>query len=305
MPSARIILVLLATLSLPIDLRGQQIQVEGNFLDSAARVGEEVRYTLSARYPRGLNLLFPDSTYSYGGFEYLRREYFPTRSSAIQSFDSVIYYLTTFELDSLQILTLPVYHIRAKDSAAVYPEPSALQLLHSISEIPQKPELRSDTGLWSLRLQFNYPYLLAGLAVVFMAAVLVYVLFGRRIVRWLMVYRLRKAHERFTRRFFGTMQAIDANEQSVSATEALSIWKKYLERLESRPITKLTSTEIHTVFSNDSVRDHLKAIDRVLYGNYSDDRLFQRCDELLQFATHRFRMKVESVNKARNPDEHR
>ena len=305
MPNALIILVFLAALSLPMDLRGQQIQVEGYFLDSAARIGDEVRYALSARYPRGLNLLFPDSTYSYGGFEYLRREYFPTRSSAIQSYDSVIYYLTTFELDSLQILALPVFQIRAKDSTAVYTEPSELRLLHIISEIPQKPELRSDTGLWALRLKFNYPYLLAGLAVVLMAAVLVYVLFGRRIIRWLMVYRLRKAHELFTRRFYGTMQAIDANEQSVSASEALSIWKKYLERLESRPITKLTSTEIHNVFSNDSVREQLKAIDRVLYGNYSDERLFQRCDELLQFATHRFRMKVESVSKARHADEHR
>jgi hypothetical protein len=283
---------------------GQQVRVEGRFLDAEARVGEEIRYSLMSSYPRGFNILYPDSTHNFGSFQYLRRDYHPTRSSAVSSFDSVVYYLTTFELDSPQFLALPVYLAREQDCTAVVPSRDTLHLRATVTGLPAKPEFKTDTAYRKLRLQFNYPYLMAGLLALLLLALLVLLLFGRRILRWIRIYRLHKAHNRFAQRFFALMQTQEG-ETGQSAERLLNLWKRYLERLEGRPFTKLTTREISPLIRDSEVLEHLRMIDRVIYGNFREDQLFRRFDELLKFAGQRFQLKIEGLRKGKTADEDR
>lgn len=283
---------------------GQQVRVEGRFLDAEARIGEEIRYSLMSSYPRGFNILYPDSTHNFGSFQYLRRYYHPTRSSAVSSFDSVVYYLSTFELDSLQFLALPVYLAREQDCTAVVPARDTLRLRVTVTDLPAQPEFKTDTAFRKLRLQFNYPYLMAGLLALLLVALTVLLLFGRRILRWIRVYRLRKAHVRFAQRYYTLMQTLEA-EPGKAAESLLNLWKRYLERLEGRPFTKLTTREIAPLVRDAAVLEQLRLIDRVIYGNFREDQLFRRFDELLKFAGHRFQLKVEGHRKGKTTDEDR
>src|SRR5687768_12536023 len=87
----------------------QDIKVSGGFLKDSVQIGEPVAYFLSATYPQSLTVLFPDSTFSFKPFEYNRKRLSPTHTVGGVSHDSVVYYLSTFEVDKIQYLNLPVF----------------------------------------------------------------------------------------------------------------------------------------------------------------------------------------------------
>ena len=95
--------------------QAQDVSVRGGFLSDSLKIGEQTAFYLSARYPTNLNILFPDSTHGFTPFEYEDKEYFPTETTAGISADSAVYYLTTFEIDRVQLLQLPVYIVNTSD----------------------------------------------------------------------------------------------------------------------------------------------------------------------------------------------
>ena len=93
---------------------GQVLMPEGSFNKDSLKIGENLEYTLSIKYPKNSDVVFPDSLFDFAPFEFTSKVSFPTRSDSIFSFDSAIYSLTTFEIDSLQILRLPYTHIKIR-----------------------------------------------------------------------------------------------------------------------------------------------------------------------------------------------
>ena len=51
--------------------------------------------------------------------------------------------------------------------------------------------------------------------------------------------------------------------------EAISLWKKYIERIEHKPYTTFTSTEIAQNLNNVSLKKNLQNIDGAIYGGRS------------------------------------
>ncbi|MBW3544120.1 MAG: hypothetical protein KY428_00740, partial [Bacteroidetes bacterium] len=98
----------------------QEIVPKGSFLQDSLLVGAPAPYSMSLRYPKQFNLLLPDSTYNFAPFEIVGWEYFPTRSDSLYSYDSVVYYLTSFTPNSMQQLRLPVYMIQGSDSVPIW-----------------------------------------------------------------------------------------------------------------------------------------------------------------------------------------
>src|SRR6187551_1589180 len=92
-----------------------QVAVRGGFFLDSLSVGDETGFFLSATYPRNVNVIFPDSTFDYQPFEFNRKRYFPTQTTNGKSYDSVIYYLSTFEVDRILQLSLPVFQLNPQD----------------------------------------------------------------------------------------------------------------------------------------------------------------------------------------------
>src|SRR5919108_3504153 len=80
----------------------QDVTVRGGFFLDSLSIGDETGFYLSATYPSNLNIIFPDSTFNYSPFEFKRKHYFPTHTAEGKSYDSVIYYLSTFEVEKVQ-----------------------------------------------------------------------------------------------------------------------------------------------------------------------------------------------------------
>lgn len=251
-----------------------QVMVQGRFHADSIRVGEVVAYSLAASYPEKEQVLFPDSTFSFAPFEYAGRKYKATRTSAGVSYDSVIYYLTTFEVDKVQRLALPMFMVHPADCVVYRSPPDSLYLASSIpaaldSVSAQKLPLKSDTSYQPVSWLFNYPILVIAIGILLVLILTGWILFGKRIRRYFALRRLQKAFEEFLARFSEPVRSLSGGFDRKVAESALLIWKGYMENLERFPYTKSTSREILRNTSDPALGKALQTIDRGIYGGIS------------------------------------
>lgn len=273
----------------------QTVIPKGTFIQDETRVGEEVQFALSVRYDSDLNIILPDSLYKFSSFEYNSREYFKTRTDSTTSFDSVIYNLSTFEIDSIQTLRLPVFVVNEEDSTAYYTFTDSIRLVQVVSEIPEEPKALADTDLVKIKKQFNYPYLFIFLGVLFIIVLVVAIFFGKQLSKAWKVYMMKKAHKKFVARFFSLMRDVSGNNPVNTTEHVLAIWKQYMEKLEKMPISKLTTKEILVIHNNSLLKENLKMIDRSIYGGERGNDLFKSFDFLMKFSIEIYEEKVKEI----------
>ena len=273
----------------------QQIEPQGIFIQRQAKIGEEVTFALSVRYDKNLNILFPDSTYRFGTFEYNSKTYYKTKSDSTLSFDSVVYRLSTFEIDSVQYLQLPIYILNNKDSIPVLSTMDSIRLVQIVTEIPEKPEMKSNADYVKINRQFNYPYLLIALGVLAVIGLTLLLFFGKQLSTAWKIYRMKKIHRKFIEQFFNLMRDVSSNNPSKTPEHVLAVWKRYLERLEKKPISKLTTKEILVLHSNGQLKENLKLIDRSIYGGEKGNDLFASFDYLMKFSIDIYHQKISEI----------
>ena len=273
----------------------QNIDPKGHFIQDQLKIGEEISYALSVRYDKNLNILFPDSTYSFGTFEYNSRAWFKTKSDSTHSFDSIVYQLSTFEIDSVQYLQLPVFILNNEDSLAIFSAIDSIHLVQIVTEIPESPEFLENTDLVNIHKQFNYPYFLIGLGILFFLAFIIALFFGKQLLKAWKAYRMNRTHRKFIEQFFNLMRDVSGNNPNHTPEHVLAVWKRYLERLEKKPISKLTTKEILVLHNNGQLRDNLRLIDRSIYGGEKGNDLFSGFDYLMKFSIEIYEQKIKEI----------
>src|SRR6187549_3906460 len=116
--------------------QAQEVKVRAGFFADSLEVGEETKFYLSATYPSKLTVLFPDSTFNFAPFEYEDKKYFATQTTDSISYDSVIYVLSTFEIEKVQTLSLPVYAITNSDSVEFNSNRDTIMLAELVTGVP-------------------------------------------------------------------------------------------------------------------------------------------------------------------------
>lgn len=257
-----------------------------------------MQFSLSLRYPSRLNLLFPDSTYGVAPFELLSRTYFPTRSDSLYSVDSVVYTLTAFFPDSLLSLRLPVYMVQGRDSLPLWTQPDSIFV---VSILPPRLAADSlafeaDTAYVEVHYPFNYPYAILGfigLSVFVFAGVAV---FGKSVRRKIKLWFLQRRYSNFEEEYSGTLSRFLAGDPAARPDELLLIWKSYLEELEKKPYTKLTSQEIADSNANGKLwLKVLRPIDRSIYGYHGGEDLSNSLEELRNLARQKYETRKQEV----------
>jgi len=298
-------LLMVACAGMPLWAQQQEpkkVDVYGGFVADSVKIGERTAFYLSAHYPTELTILLPDSAFSFSPFEYETREYFPTQSAGGRSVDSVVYYLSTFEVDAQQILSLPAFVVNERDCTEVLSNADTIQLVQLVTQLPDsvtadKLPLRENTAFADVPGTFNYPlFLIIGGGILLVLVVLV-LIFGKRIRRHFKIRRLLRHHEAFQRSYTQAMEPL-RSALSVPGTEsALVLWKRYMEQLEARPYTKLTTREMLVMEKDENLGRHLKAIDGVVYGHGT--AVVDSLENLKSFAERRFQQKLEEVKHAK------
>ncbi|MGE0587641.1 MAG: hypothetical protein AB7O48_03650 [Cyclobacteriaceae bacterium] len=277
----------------------QEIDVRGGFLGDSIKIGIVVPYTLSASYNRNQTIVFPDSTYSFAPFEIDHKVYFPTRSTAETSYDSVVYYLSTFEIDSIQRLKLPVFVVHPQDCTAIFADEDSVFLQQLIAQVPDSLSiedlpLKTNTAYHAVSWLLNYPLLLIAGGILIVVVIVGWLVFGKRIRKYFALRRLNRNHKRFNEEFGHSVNQLKQGFSTQLAESTLLIWKQYMERLTSSPITKYTSKEIFHLLHDQSLADALKKIDKTIYRESS--QLEQEpLLELQRFSQDQFKQKVEEL----------
>lgn len=280
------------------NVAAQDIIVRGGFFTDSLRVGDETGYYLSARYPGDLNILFPDSSFNFAPFEFERKRYFPTVTKDGISYDSVIYYLSTFEVDPAQTLSLPVFQFAERDCTIFATDPDTVRLIELAKNIPDTMQvanlpLKVNTAHEDVPYVINYPVITIGVVVLGIVAAVVWIFFGKSIRRHFMLRRMSKAHKQFMESYNRQMETLKAAFSSVHAEHALAQWKQYMEKLEARPYTKLTTRETTALVGDAALGKNLHSIDRAIYGHNTS--VIEPLENLRQVADERFAKKLEEV----------
>jgi hypothetical protein len=274
---------------------GQEVSVTGLFLKDTIQIGEEVPYSLSVYYPRSYNIIFPDSTYNFQPFEYHNRKYSETLSDSVVSFDSVVYYLSTFEIDTIQYLQLPIFINQDEDSAAIYPARDSINIFHIIREMPDSVKLKENTAFFKIQKTFNYPVFFFVIGILLIIIVAGFLLYGKRLAKWIRILMMKRNHKKFINRFYIKLGALRDHQAGIEPEEILGVWKKYMEKLEKEPYTKLTSKELIALHADQRLKDNLRSIDRYIYGNIKERPLHEHFEKLLEYSIERYDVRINEL----------
>lgn len=253
-----------------------QPTIRGRFLTDSIVIGRPFHYSLAYRHPSHTDILFPDTATSFRPYRVQKVDVFSTQTTGTDagatSLDSAVYTLVSFETDSTQLLRVPIRVLNNTDCTAHWTQTDTI-FLHS-KLVPAQPglaqpssfTLAAETELAPLSQQFNYEALLTGLLVLGTGVALVYGLLGRAIQRQWQLRRLDRQHRRFLRDYNQLNQRIDSFTAAETANEAVVMWKMYLEQLERRTYSALTTPELAERINDNRVTDALREADRMIYG---------------------------------------
>jgi hypothetical protein len=298
-----LVILLISLSALAMGQSGQpssdDVKVRGQFLIDSIKIGQPFPYALAVDYPEDKNILFPDSSFKFTPFEFTGKRYFPTHTANGISHDSAIYYFNSFEIDSVQLLKLPVFVVENQDSAIVWSEPDLVRLKHLVTiatdsiDAPQLP-LKINALYEPVAWLFNYPLASIIGGVLFLAMIASWVIFGKRIRTYFRVRSMRKSFDKYVKSFSDSLEELKTDYSIHSAERTLTIWKKYLENLEDKPFTKYTSKEILRSSGDEQLAKPLSIVDRMLYAG-ANPASFDAFYELKSYSEDCFYKKLEEV----------
>ncbi|MEZ0486931.1 hypothetical protein [Fibrella aquatica] len=251
-----------------------QAQPVGQFIDDTIEVGRPFRYALTVRHRASQDVFFPDTAQHFAPFLVQSVAVFPTRTVDRISLDSAVYTLVSFEFSRARVLQVPVYMADGADCTALLSSPDTVFLQSTVlaSSRPDTLQLTPSVVLTPLPQEFNYAYLAVAVGVMGVLVAAIYILFGALIRQRWERYLLGRYHTRFLARYNQLTRNLGPESTGDTTNQAIVNWKKYLERLEKKPFTSLTSSEIADRIGDERLTDALRETDRMIYGGSFTDQ---------------------------------
>jgi hypothetical protein len=276
----------------------QDVNVKAGFLSDSLKIGEQTAFYLSAHYPSTLNVLFPDSTYAFTPFELEKRNYFTTQTKNGTSVDSTVYYLSTFEVDRVQYLDLPVFVVQPQDCTVFRSPRDSVFITQLVAHVPDslsadKLPLKMNTAYQPVFFEFNIWVVLIGLVGLIVTMIGIWIAFGKKITQHFKAKKLIKNHSQFIARYSAMVNQLQSAFSTMTTESALFTWKKYMEQLEAYPYTKLTTKETLNLVRDEALARHLASVDTAIYGH--NTAVVESLQNLKTFADQRFSKKLQEV----------
>jgi len=126
-------------------------------------------------------------------------------------------------------------------------------------------------------------------------ALVILFVFGKKIRRYFVLKRMALVHEKFLLNLSTQLALLKEDGVPDVAESAMNIWRKYLEKIEKQPFTKLTSKEMVQYDFAKELKDPLKAIDRVVYGKIPSATVYQDFQHLEGFTQNRYDHHIDKI----------
>ncbi len=286
--------IIILSLLFSFQLKSQEIKVQGGFIEDSLVIGQEINFWVTAIYPPNLELVFPDSNYTFTPFEFSSKAYFETELRNNLAFDSTVYTLQSFEIDPVQYLQLNTIII-GTDSTTIQTPLDSIYLTELAPVVTDTTKLKTNLDFQAVNTQFNYPLLYYNLGGLIVLTVVLLLIFGKRIVKYLKVKKLTRDYKSFSQIFSNYIHELKKEPLPETAELALVSWKKYLEKLDSVRFSSLTTKEILLLDFTQELENPLKSIDRVVYGKRKQDNIYQDFQKIEDFSDERFQKKIAEI----------
>jgi len=286
-----IIIILLAAMA----TTAQEINIKGGFKEDSIGIGVDVNYWLTASYPLQYEMIFPDTLFDFTPYEFVSKRYFETRIINGLAFDSAIYQLQSFEIDSIHYLKLPILLIANGDTTIIKSPNDSLFFSALAPIVTDTTQLVTNTDFLAVNKQFNSPLFYILIGALLIIGIIVTIIFGPRIKRYFKLKKLRKEFLQFSDKITAHIREIKNSPDFIPTERALIDWKKYMERLEQQPFGKWTSAEILSLDYAKELKDTLRSIDRVVYGHQNDQHIYKAFQSLEDFTQHRYNHKISLI----------
>ena len=112
--------------------------------------------------------------------------------------------------------------------------------------------------------------------------------------RW-QLYHLERSYRRFIKEFYVQLDHLRVQPQREGTHNIVHLWKTYLEHLEKRPYSKLTTAEICHIEENKYFQKPLQNLDRAMYGHSFSKEALPFVEELVEIARTRYAKKKENI----------
>lgn len=276
-------------------LLAQEVELTGGFTSDSVKIGENINYWLKIKYPQRFQAVLPDSLYNFAPFELADKQFFDSKIVNTNIVDSAVYTLQTYEIDPVLFLKTKAIVFSKGDSVPIVSNVDSVYLNQLVSQVSDTTTLKTNTDHVPVPSQFNYPlmtYVLIGIGV---ASLIVLLVFGKKIRRYFILKKLQKEYVQFSEYITLQIRSIKSDPSPELAELTVGEWKKYLEKLEKKPYTKLTTKEIIVDTSNKELESPLKAIDKSVYGKATNEELYKAFQSLEDFAQHRYTVTTEDI----------
>ncbi|MDX2190261.1 MAG: hypothetical protein SFY32_10380 [Bacteroidota bacterium] len=265
------------------------------FLKDSVMLGEPIQVSMSYKHDPNIELLFPDSTYNYFPFEYISRKYFHTKSDSLFDTDSAVYTLSTFELARRLELSVPVFVFINGDTSMIFSNGASVWLKEEITPATPPDSLHVNARFMDMSSTFNYPYFIIGSGIFVLVSGIILLFFRKRIIREYKLYFMKKDYDKFISKYIEIQHMFTAAPSTSLLEDLLSVWKKYLEKLEKVPYTTLTTKEISTLLNINQLTSSLQNFDRAIYGGFIKEDLENSMNYLKDTAKTKFIQKTQSI----------
>lgn len=277
-------------------------KITGSFSKDSLKMGKHIPFKVVFVHQYDKEVIFADSTYNFKPFEWVKTEAFPTQTTSEGiATDSAIYWLRTFELDTIQSLKLPVFVLNQNtgDTLKYFTEVSTKETDFVLAQDTLERMLREDDITFYKNTTFidiprftNYPLYGLAFVVLVVAIVLFFVFFGESIRRSYRLKRLQRQHEKFIQEYANQLGSIENPE---ATDHTLGMWKSYIEKLKNEPFTTYTSSEIARLTKNEALGQNLKVIDRAIYGGQIDKNTELALQNLKNYAINIFEKRLAEL----------
>jgi hypothetical protein len=159
----------------------------------------------------------------------------------------------------------------------------------STAELP----LKMNTTYQKVHYDFNFWMMIIILGLLVFVIVVVWIFFGKRIRQYFATRRLQKRHASFIHNYNARLAQLKSAFSPPATESALVTWKKYMEELDAKPYTKMTTPETIRLIKQPSLSDHLQSIDRAIYGH--NTQVVESLENLKTIAHQEYQRKLKEV----------
>ena len=223
-------------------IHSQDIDYNIYFVQDSVNIGDPITLISTLKYPLSIEIVQPDSSYFFNSFDFVKKRVFESISSNNIISDSTIYYLQTFELDSIQSLYLNSYIINDNDSLKISSNNDSITIISLVKEINSKT--KANTFLEKLNSIFNSRKFLITSGIIFSVLLFVYLIFRKRIKKYFKIKRMKSETLFFNNEFDKILSNYLETKETKFLENLLLLWKRFMERLSKKPYSSSTTSEL-------------------------------------------------------------